>query len=243
MTAENNTGLFDQDLDSYIDTDVVSDGISGFLARPKMQGRYPGIVMIHEWWGVNDNIKEMAKILAKEQYIVFAVDLYDGKVATDSAAAGELAGSVRSNPEKAIKKMHDAVEFLRNYERVDKIGSIGWCFGGGQSLKLSLNDKLDATVIYYGTLTDDKMLLKNIRGSILGIFGDNDTTIPLNSVRSFKSALDDLGIVNQIYIYKGVGHAFANPSGRNYAEKQTIDAWQKTVKFLNSTLKGTEYAS
>ena len=234
---ESNADLFGQDLDMYVDSQAVTDGASGFLAKPKEPGDYPGIIMIHEWWGLNDNIKEMAKLLAKEGYIVFAVDLYGGEVASDSDRARELVTSVRDNPQKAVQDMKNAVKYLKEQQNVKKIASMGWCFGGGQSLQLSLNEDLDATVIYYGQLSNDTEQLKNINWPVLGIFGSEDTSITPDSVRGFDSALDELGIENQIHIYPSVGHAFANPSGSNYAKEETIDAWEKTVAFLNENLK------
>ena len=232
-----NAELFNQNLDQFVDYQQVSNG---FLAKPKTAGDYPGILMIHEWWGLNDNIKEYAKLLAKEGYVVFAIDLYDGQVANDSNKARELSTSVRNNQQLAIQKMENAVDYLKQQQNTEKIASLGWCFGGGQSLQLSLNEPLDATVIYYGTLTNDTQQLQNIDSPVLGIFGENDTSIPVSSVQSFKSSLDQLNIENEIYIYSGVGHAFANPSGDNYAKQETVDAWQKTVTFLNKNLKQNE---
>ncbi|MBS3136388.1 dienelactone hydrolase family protein [Candidatus Woesearchaeota archaeon] len=236
-SLKNNAGIFGQELDSYVTSYTVDGESLGFLALPEEQGTYPGIVMVHEWWGLNENIKEMAKILAKEGYIVFAIDLYDGEVANDSTQARELATKVRNNPDKAVQEMKMAAKYLREVQNAEKIASLGWCFGGQQSLQLSLNDDLDATVIYYGSLVDDKEKLSNIEWPVLGIFGEEDTGIPVSSVRSFESALNELNIQNEIYIYPGVGHAFANPSGTSYAEKETRDAWEKTVRFLNENLK------
>lgn len=211
----------------------------GFLAMPKEEGVYPGIVMIHEWWGLNDNIKEMARSLAAEGYVVLAVDLYNGKVGKNSSEAGQLAGAVRSNPSEAIQNMKSAVEYLKNLNNADKekIASMGWCFGGAMSLQLALNDKLAATVVYYGNLETNASKLSVIKWPVLGIFGSLDTSIPVETVKKFEAALNELGIENEIYIYEGVGHAFANPSGMNYAPEQTKDAWQKTVEFLNRNLK------
>lgn len=235
--TENNAGLFGQDLNDIVETQEITQGVLGYLAKPKEPGNYPGVIMIHEWWGLNDNIKEMARILAAQGYIVFAVDLYDGQVAATSSRAGELASSVRGNPQEAIGNMRDAKEFL-NQQGAETVGSLGWCFGGGQSLLISLNEELDATVIYYGTpLITDKTQLQNINWPVLGIFGSEDQSIPVSIVRNFESALDDIGIENEIYIYSGVGHAFANPSGSNYAKDETLDAWNKTVNFLDRTLK------
>jgi len=235
--SENNSNvdLFSQDLSSVY-SEEVEGKVNGFLAKPNQPGNYPGI-MIHEWWGLNENIKEMAKILAKEGYIVFAIDLYDGEVASNSTRAGQLATGVRNNQDKAVEKMKDAVKYLKDTENAAKIGSLGWCFGGGESLQLSLNEKLDATVIYYGSLVTDKEQLKKITWPVLGVFGDKDQSIPVSSVQEFQSALGELKIENEVYIYPGVGHAFANPSGANYAKDETIDAWEKTIDFLNRQLK------
>lgn len=233
IAENNNVGMFEQELN------VESEDVDlGFLAKPKEEGNYPGVVMIHEWWGLNENVKEMAKILANEGYIVLAVDLYEGMVAADSDKARELVTSVRNNPSKAIDTMKMVVSYLKEVQNVQKVASLGWCFGGQQSLQISLNDQLDASVIYYGHLIDDKEQLKNIQGPVLGIFGEEDQSISVESVKGFEKALNELNIENEIYIYPGVGHAFANPSGSNYAKEETMDAWEKTTEFLEMNLKG-----
>ena len=124
--------------------------------------------MIHEWWGLNENIKYMAKLLAKQGYRVLAIDLYSGQVAADSDTAKKLSGAVRENPDKAVEKMKLAVDYLK--QKSKKVASLGWCFGGQQSLNISLAEKLDATVIYYGHLTDDTEKLSKLQGPVLGIF-------------------------------------------------------------------------
>ena len=225
---------------SGIETKDVNYGPAvGFLAQPKEQGVYPAVVMMHEWWGLNDNIKEMARSLAAEGYVVLAVDLFNGKVAKDATEARELITPINKNPEDVIKNMKSAVAFLKNQKNVNKdlIGSMGWCFGGGMSLQLALNEPMNSTVIYYGNLVTDKEKLKTIKWPVLGIFGEKDQSIPVESARSFSKAIDELGIPNEIYIYPNVGHAFANPSGMNYAPEETKDAWKKTVEFLDKNLK------
>jgi carboxymethylenebutenolidase len=217
------------------------DSASGYLVYPVLNPnnntqKLPAVVMIHEWWGLNDNIKDMANMLAKEGYVVLAVDLY-GEVATDPGRAMELSSSVRNNPEEAVANMQGAVNYLGSLENVNssRIASLGWCFGGGQSLQLALNSEehpLAATVIYYGNLVNGTESLSKIKWPVLGIFGDQDQSIPVDSVMQFEQALNEIGITNEIYIYPGVGHAFANPSGDNYAPKETADAWKKTLVFL-----------
>lgn len=225
---------------SGIETQEVNYGSAvGFLAKPKKEGIYPAVVMIHEWWGLNDNIKEMARSLAAEGYVVLAVDLFEGKVGKDANEARELTTKVRNNMGGAITNMKAAVEFLKKQKNVDKekIASMGWCFGGGMSLQLALNEKLAATVIYYGSLETNATKLSVIKWPVLGIFGSLDTSIPVASVKEFEKSLNQLNIPNEIHIYDGVGHAFANPSGANYAPEQTKDAWEKTVEFLDRELK------
>jgi carboxymethylenebutenolidase len=229
-----------------------TEGSLGYLVYPNstdknttsitgQQQKLPAVIMIHEWWGVNDNIKEMADELASEGYVVLAADLYNGEVATDPNRARELSSSVRENPQQAITNLQSSVQYLASLPNVNssRIASLGWCFGGGQSLQLALNSEqqpLAATVIYYGNLVNDTKELSKIKWPVLGIFGDQDNSIPVDSVRAFGRGLNETGVTNEIYIYPGVGHAFANPSGDNYAPQETTDAWQKTVTFLDKYL-------
>jgi len=215
------------------------DGFNDYLVKPLEEGAFPAVIMIHEWWGLNQNIKNMAHDLAKEGYVVLAVDLFDGKVAETPEKAREYSSEARNNMERALSHLKSAVQFLRESDFVlkDSIASMGWCFGGGMSMQLSLNEDLAATVIYYGSLETDKEKLASINWPVLGVFGSEDTSITADSARNFDSALDEIGIENEIYIYEGVGHAFANPSNPGHDAEKTEDAWQKTVAFLGKNLK------
>ena len=214
----------------------------GYLVYPvsssNSNGKLPAVIMIHEWWGVNQNIKDMANLLAKQGFVVLAADLYHGKVADNPKQAMELVQIARNNQNNSIANLQGAVKYLSLAPNVDstKIISLGWCFGGGQSLQLALNSQehpLAATILYYGTpLVTDKQSLSKIKWPVLGIFGDKDEAIPMGEVNQFRTSLNQSGITNEIHIYNGVGHAFANPSGDNYAPKETADAWQKTLSFL-----------
>ena len=202
--------------------------------------KLPAVVMIHENRGLNEHIKMMADTLAKEGYVVLAVDLFNGQVASNQQDAGPLSDAVRENPTEAIANLRAAVRYLASLENVNpsQISSLGWCFGGQQSLQLALNTEpkypLSSTVIYYGRLVSDPDELSKIKWPVLGIFGDQDDSIPVENVTNFKAALDSIGIPNEIYVYKGVGHAFANPSRDSYAPDQTADAWNKTLLFLKN---------
>ncbi|WP_152040720.1 dienelactone hydrolase family protein [Salinigranum salinum] len=215
------------------------DGTPGYLARPADDGTYPAVIMIHEWWGLNENIEHMADILAGHGYVVFAVDLYDGQVATNSSQAAELSGEVRNNPDEAVAKMSRAVAGLRDRsDTTNQVASLGWCFGGGQSLQLSLSEAdLNATVIYYGTLATDEETLQRIDAPVLGVFGSEDRVVPVEDVRAFNETLDELGVEHEVYVYEGAGHAFANPSGESFQPEATMDAWAKTLRFLDETLR------
>ena len=246
ITLENKTVNYFENTNGYlvypISTTTLSSVESNISANNN-NNAFPAVVMIHEWWGLNENIKNMAENLAKEGYVVLAVDLYNGQVANTTESAQNLVSKVRENPSESINNLQHAVRYLTSLENVNssKIASLGWCFGGGQSLQLALNTEpeypLAATIIYYGNLVSDPESLSKIKWPVLGIFGDQDKSISVDSVKQFEAALNENGITNEIYIYKGVGHAFANPSGDNYAQQETQDAWQKTVSFLKEYLK------
>ncbi|MBI5732523.1 dienelactone hydrolase family protein [Candidatus Jorgensenbacteria bacterium] len=239
---DSNSAMLQKENDTAINSNNINyfENFNGFYAEPAIEGNYPGVVMIHEWWGLNDNIRDMARELAKEGYRVLAVDLF-GKLATTQNEARTQTSNL--NQEKALENLKAAIDYLRS-KGSEKMASLGWCFGGGQSLKLALSgEKLDATVIYYGQLVTDKTQLQKIKWPVLGIFGDKDTSIPVQTVNAFKDALAFLGIQNNINIYAGVGHAFANPSGQNYAPNETKDAWTKTVSFLAENLKSKASAT
>lgn len=208
----------------------------GFLARPEEKKAYPGVVMVHEWWGLNEGMKDAAKELAAQGYVVLAVDLYGGEVAEESDRARQLVEAVKQ--EQAIANMQAAVSYLRYQLNTPVVGTIGWCFGGGQSLQLAMaNEDIRAAVIYYGTPLVRDAKLASIKGAVLGIFGDQDQAIPVAQVEEFKQQLQVSNIAQEIYIYPGVGHAFANPSGANYASEATKDAWEKALVFLAKHLK------
>lgn len=237
---DNNSELFEGSLgDLQVKGNDVNyfEEYTGYLAAPTNQDEiYPGIIIIHEWWGLNENIKQTAENLASHGYVVLAVDLYGRPAATVADEARQLISSY--DPDKGVSNMNGAVKFLEENYGVSKTASIGWCFGGGQSLNLALhNTDMDATIIYYGSLVSDKEQLSSISWPVLGIFAGLDQGITIESVNEFEQALDDLGIQNEIHIYPDAQHGFANPSGQRYAPEETKDAWEKTLEFLSANLK------
>ena len=233
QTIQNETVSYYENASGYLVYPVSNSPNDPTMSTEKL----PAVIMIHENRGLNDNIKDTADILAKQGYVVLAVDLFQGQVTADPNQARELSSSVRNNPGIAIENMKSAIAYLSSLQNVNgsRIASIGWCFGGGQSLQLALNSEdhpLAATIIYYGQVVNDTNEISKIKWPVLGIFGDQDQSISVDSVKAFEQALNETGVTNEIYIYPGVGHAFANPSNDNYAPQETADAWKKTLAFL-----------
>jgi len=217
-----------------------SRNLVGFLAMPGDAAEpLPGVLVIHEWWGLNDNIKAMTRRLAGEGYVALAVDLYDGAVAAAPAQAQELMTALLAEPDAARANLRQAYQYLEKYALSPAIGSIGWCLGGGWSLQtaLMLPDQLDAMVMYYGQVVTDPAQLEALRTPILGLFGELDQSIPLRDVQTFRTALNQLGKDAEILVYSGADHAFANPSGGNYNAQRAAEAWETTLAFLNENLK------
>ena len=213
--------------------------VQGMQYTPAGKGPFPAIIVIHEWWGLNDWVKEQASKLTDQGYVTLAVDLYRGKVATTSEEAHEI---MRGVPEDRAKRdLHAAFAFLSRQPNVkkDRIGSIGWCMGGGYSLDVALQEPtLAAAVINYGHLATDKDALKKINASMLGLFGAQDRGIPPADVKKFGETLDQLGKKIDIKVYDDAGHAFENPNNKDgYRAADAADAWHRTVGFFADQLK------
>ncbi|PYX50672.1 MAG: dienelactone hydrolase family protein [Acidobacteria bacterium] len=213
--------------------------VQGILYTPAGKGRFPALVVIHEWWGLNDWVKEQASKLADQGYVALAVDLYRGKVAKTPDEAHEI---MRGVPEDRAKRdLHAAVEFLKSQSNVQKerIGSIGWCMGGGYSLDVALQEPdLAAAVINYGHLATDEAALKKINAPILGLFGAQDRGITPDDVHKFEAAMKQLGKKIDVHIFSDAGHAFENPNNKEgYRPEDAAEAWDRTVEFLQVTLK------
>lgn len=218
--------------------------VKAILYTPEGKGPFPGIIVIHEWWGLNDWVKDQASKLAGEGYEALAIDLYRGKVATTPNEAHEFMGSVTQ--ERANRDLEAAFQFLAAQPNMEKerIGAIGWCMGGGYSLGLALEEpRLAADVINYGvfdyaSLANDPAALKKITAPVLGFFGAQDRGIPSDDVKQFGAAMDKLGRKVDVTIYPDAGHAFENPNNKDgYRAADAADAWSKTIDFLASTLK------
>lgn len=214
---------------------------TGYLAQPQQQtGPLPALIVIHEWWGLNDNIKAMTDRLAGEGYTALAVDLYGGQVGSDREQAAQLKQAAEGNPQTLEVNLRQAYQYLESQQKAPKIASIGWCFGGTMSFKTALlfPQELDANVIYYGSgIETNPALLEPLQMPILGIFGELDKNPPPEKAREFETVLKSLNKSAEIYIYENANHAFANPSGTRYNAEAAEDAWEKTTAFLERHLK------
>jgi carboxymethylenebutenolidase len=215
--------------------------VTGYLAYPAAaEGGLPAVLVFHEWWGLNDNIRAMADQLAGQGYVALAADLYGGQVAAQPEAARALMEQALKDRDAMGQNLRQANAYLKEQVKATRVGTIVWCFGGSMSLNAALlaPDQVDATIIYYGFVSGDAEQLKPLQAPVLGLFGGADDGIPLDTVRAFEAALKGLGKPVTIHVYDGAGHAFANPSGKNYQAAAAADAWQKSLAFLAEHLKG-----
>lgn len=213
--------------------------VSGYLAAPGSPGSHPALVVIQEWWGLNDWVKEQAREFAEHGYVALAPDLYHGRVATGPAQARKLAQSLPRD--RAIRDLKAAYDYLASMPDVErnKIGSIGWCMGGGYSLQLAIHEpRLAACVVNYGSLVTDPALIERIKAPMLGNFGADDRGIPPSTVHAFEKAMQAAGKKFDAKIYDGAGHAFENPDNKaGYRPEASKDAKARTLAFFNRTLK------
>ncbi len=213
--------------------------VAGYIATPDSAGRHPAIVVIHEWWGLNAWVKEQAEKFAQQGYVALAVDLYRGKSATTPDEAHEL---MRGMPQdRAVRDLEAAFDYLASRPDVNrhKIGSVGWCMGGGLSLQLAVHEpSLAACAVNYGAMPTDAGDLAKIKAPVLGNFGAEDHGIPPDAVRAFEKAMQDAGKTIDVKIYDGAGHAFENPNNKaGYRPDAAVDAWARMLGFFAKTLK------
>lgn len=227
------------DTQKLMGTTVDLGRAKGYLSLPKgAKAPLPGVIVLQEWWGLNDNIRHWTDRLAREGYAALAVDLYAGKVTTNPDEAMKFMKGAK--PEELKKAIAAGIAMLRTDERVKapKVASIGWCFGGGWSLQTALMDaELAGAVMYYGFPVMDEKALAKIGGKLMAHFGDKDTFIPTKQVSAFEAALKNAGVSATIHRYDA-NHAFANPSGAHYDGAHAETAWTRSKAFLAEVLGG-----
>lgn len=216
-----------------------NETVSGYLALPEGGGKHPAVIVIHEWWGLNDWVKEQARQYAGEGYVALAVDLYRGQVGTTPDEAHIL---MRGLPDdRGLRDLEAAFAYLASRPDVEanKIGSIGWCMGGGWSIKLAEDQpKLAAFVVNYGSLPTDPANIAKIKAPMLGNFGAEDKGIPPESVHAFEAAMKADSKSADVKIYQGAGHAYQNPNNKDgYRKEATADSEKRINAFFQKYLK------
>lgn len=223
----------------YVQGDTAT---TGYLAVPEGPGPFPALVIVHEWDGLKDRVRQVADDLAAEGYVVLAADLYEGRTGESSEENMALVQEVRANQEKMISNLDAAVATLRARPDVTgRVGAMGWCFGGGVALSFGLDGvNHEATAIFYGQLVDDPEVLARMSHEVYGTFAALDGGIPPEAVESFVAALREAGVENDVHVYDDVNHGFwlrvdQDPDLRT---APALDAWQRLKAYLDRTLGG-----
>ena len=220
-----------------IEFPVEGGSIEGYEAVPALGGG-PGVVVIQEWWGLVDHIKDVCDRFAAAGFVAVAPDLYHGKSTKSPDEAGKLMMALRID--EAEKELEGATEYLLKHDAVTsrKIGVVGFCMGGALSLYTATkNPNIGACIVFYGGHPNVKPDLPNLHAPVLGLYAEKDGFVTPASVRELESKLKQLGKQIDVNIYPGTDHAFFNDSRPEvYNEKAAADAWQRTVDFLHKHL-------
>jgi carboxymethylenebutenolidase len=211
---------------------------AGFLARPRDVGRFPAVIVIHEIWGLVDHIKDVSRRLAAEGYVALAVDLFGGKTISKLEEGRSLREGL--SEEKILGDLKGGFSYLQSLEYVQpkRIGSIGFCMGGGLSLLLACHNKDQAaSAVFYGRNPSPIDLVKNIHCPILGNYAGADMAITESDIKLLKQSLAKYGKTFDIKIYPGAPHAFFNDTRESYRPEAAEDAWKRTLKFFDRYLK------
>lgn len=223
---------------------VRGEAVKAYVSQPMRAGLYPGVVVIHEWWGLNGQIKGVADRTAEDGYVAIAPDLYRGKLGTDAGLAHELMRGLNEN--YALDVVAQAIDWLRANEKQTArrpagqempVGVLGFCMGGRIALATALKPAdIQSAVMFYGSVETQKDALKPLQVPLLGIFGNEDHGIPLDQIKAFETALKESGKQATVLVYPGVGHAFFNEERPGYDKEVAGDAWERTRMFLKETL-------
>jgi len=212
----------------------------GYLAVPEGEGPFPALIIVHEWNGLVERVREVADALAAEGYVTLAADLYSGRVGNNPEENMALVQETRGAMGEVIANLDAATAFLRARSDVTgKVGAMGWCFGGGIALSFGLDGaEHDATAIFYGQLVDDPEVLRHMSHEVYGTFARLDTGPSPAQVAAFETALRAAGIPNDLHIYDEVGHGFwlhvdQDPDVR---AEPGLDAWERLKSYLDRTL-------
>jgi carboxymethylenebutenolidase len=222
-----------------VESSGASGAARGYLVGDDSEGAKPGLILVHEWWGLNDHVKDIARRFAEEGYVVLAPDLYDGASTKDPDEAGKLMQGL--NSERALEKLNGAVSYLQGLPAVDagRIGVTGFCMGGTYALLLAAhNREVKASAPFYGDIPSEGEI-KNISAPVLFIGAENDYWITKEKMDRLNEGLRKFGKEGEVKVYPGVGHAFFNDTRPEASDKDAAeDAWKRVTGFFEAKLKG-----
>jgi carboxymethylenebutenolidase len=212
--------------------------VRAYVASPSGEGPFPVVIMIHEFFGLNESIVGKAEGLAQEGYLVIAPDTFRGS--TTAWIPRAIYQVITNKPEKVNQDLDSVYAWIKAQPNAaaDRVGIVGFCYGGRASLSYSLhNDQLAATAIFYGSPVTDPQVLRSLPGPVLGIFGEADNSIPVEDVHAFEAALNQAGIPNEITIYEDQPHAFVTDMQSIRSGGVQGRAWGQMLDFFEKNLK------
>ncbi|MFP4440443.1 MAG: dienelactone hydrolase family protein [Chloroflexaceae bacterium] len=231
--TDSTEGLITEEV-TYPDADGAT--LTGYLARPEGADPLPAVVVIQEWWGLNEHIRDVTRRFAQQGFVALAPDLYDGQVVTEPDEARKLV--MELDMMEAVAEIRQGIDFLQQQEYVagEAVGVVGFCMGGGLALNTArAEEDLGAAVAFYGRpLAPEEA--QEVQVPVLGLYGAEDQGIPVDEVRQMQSALEEAGVKNEFQVYPGAGHAFFNDTRDSYAADAAADAWERTLAWFRTHL-------
>ena len=220
---------------SMVDIDSNGSTVPGYLCRPSGDGASPGVIVLQEWWGLEPHIKDIAERYARAGFVAMAPDLYHGNVTAEPDEARKLAMGM--DRERAVKEIASSVRYLKAQSYVNgKVGTVGYCMGGGLSIAAACNvQEVDAAIIYYGGSPSAEDLAK-VTVPVLGLYGGADGGVPVSTATALSEALEKNGTPYDVHIYGGAPHAFFNDTRESYREEAANDSWERTLTFFQKNL-------
>lgn len=212
--------------------------VAAFVARPDDVEKAPAIIIVHEWWGLNPHIEDIAQRFAEEGFIAVATDLFEGKTTKDAQEASKLMGALKE--EDGLARLQVVLKQLRETPEVSSVGVTGFCMGGIYALLLACKAKVDASAPFYGDVPADTSIISKLSCPILFIGAEKDQWITVEKMNRLDAALKQYGKEGEVRIYKGVDHAFFNDTRPEvYSRADADDAWKRVIEFFNKHLKSS----
>ncbi|MEX2466473.1 MAG: dienelactone hydrolase family protein [Gemmatimonadota bacterium] len=222
---------------SYLPDDLET---TGYLAVPEGDGPFPALVIIHEWNGLQDRVRQIADDFAAEGYVTLAADLFQGRTGANAEENMALVQETMNDMPRVVENLNGAVRYLRSRPDVTgRVGAMGWCFGGGIALSFGLDgENHEATAIFYGRLVDDPEALRAMDHEVYGTFARLDQGPAPEQVEAFRAAMDEVGLAHDLHIYDDVNHGFwlRVDEDRETREAPALDAWTRLKDYLGRTL-------